>query len=294
MGPIFGGFLGAVDFGPDGLESWRLIFFVIAGLGGLLWIISVFGLKETLTRDPSEPVGCVNPVSPIAFMRYFRISTILLSLSIGFAGFFAINISFPMILQAAYNQPTLTVGLCYLPFGVGLVIGAVVGGRSADRMRRRGGTAEHRLLPSLLFFPLNACFIVGQGWIFDYADSIHLSVVLIMSFFLGFTFILPRAGVNTYVIEKLKLLEGRDLASSATGLVFGVMLPVSAIIAQLSVIGFGAIGYGRFLTIVGGVLFASTIPIAIFVIRDIRKAKRNANSAGSPSSHKDVDYQAIN
>jgi len=295
MGPIFGGLLGSVDFGEGGLAAWRLIFYVIAGCAGLLTLVSAFALKETMDPIPPEHRACVNPFSPLAYLKYARVSLVIMCLSIGFAGFFAINISFPVILNDIYHQPSISVGLCYLPFGVGLVMGAVIGGRSADRIRNRGGTPEHRLLPSLLFIPLNGLFLVGQGWVFNEAHNIHLAVVLVMSFFLGFTFILPRPGTNTYVIEKLKISEGRDVASAATGLVFGVMLPFSAVIAQLSIIGFTSIGYGYYLTIVGGVLILSTLPIAIFVIRDIKNSKRTRGSTlGRGNSKVPVDYDAIN
>jgi predicted MFS family arabinose efflux permease len=295
MGPIFGGLLGSVDFGEGGLAAWRLIFFVIAGCAGLLWVISLFGIKETLDKVPGQKLHCINPFSPLQYLKYFRITLLISCISIGFAGFFAINISFPIILNDIYQQPSITVGLCYLPFGVGLVMGAVIGGRSSDRIRKKGGTPEHRLLPSLLFIPLNGLFIIGQGWVFEFASNIHLSVVLLMSFFLGLTFILPRPGTNTYVIEKLKMLEGRDVASAATGLVFGVMLPFSAIIAQLATLGFIAIGYGLFLTIVGSAMVLATLPIAIFVIRDVRQAKRDSaliKGKSNPRPH--VDYDAIN
>ena len=296
VGPIFGGLLGAVDFGEGGLESWRLIFFVISGLSALIFTISIPGLKETMVRDYSVPVPCVNPFSPLLYLKYFRVCALLLAFSIGFAGLFVVNITFPNVLGEAYGKPPVIVGLCYLPLGGGLIIGAMIGGRSADRMRKKGGTAEHRLVPSLLFFPLNGAVILGQGWVYQYAESLDLSVALIMSFFIGLTFILPRPGVNTYVIEKLRQLENKDLASSATGLIFGIMFPTSAVIAQLSVSGSEAIGIGYFLTIVGGSLILASIPVIIFVVRDIKKSKQEAHGASfkGTSSGNTVTYGSVN
>jgi len=243
------------------------------------------------------------PCSSSCFPSAFRVSSI--------------NISFPSILEKSYGLDSITVGLCYIPFGVGLIIGAGVGGRSADRIRKKGGTAEHRLIPCFLFIPLNGIGLIAQGWVFDAVSplrgpdapapdptaapdpTVHLSVVLLISFFLGFTFILPRPGTNTYAIEKLKTVTGVDLASSATGLIFGIMFPTSAIIAQLSVIGFAELGYGYYLTIIGGALALSTIPITIFVIRDIRQAKKAALQSTSPNNlpkngYQNVGYDAIN
>jgi len=82
MGPIFGGLLAAIKLD----ESWRLIFYVVGGLGALLTLISIIGLKETHIQE--KPKGCVNPFAPLAYLKYYRIALLIFMLSIGFSGFF--------------------------------------------------------------------------------------------------------------------------------------------------------------------------------------------------------------
>jgi len=249
-----------------------------------------------LIKKPDE---CPRPWAPLAFLKYWRITFLILALSIGFGGFFALNINFSIILSEIYQFSPAMIGVCYLPFGAGLMIGTVIGGRTADRMRRKGGTAEHRLVPSLLFLPLNGAIVLLQGWVFQIAaekfqkgEELHLSIVLIVSFFLGLTFILPRPGTNTYAIEKLKKLTGADVASSATGLIFGVMLPSAALIAQLSILGQPILGYGVVMTIIGGTLIISTIPIGIYVVKDIKQHKNGSVNPSHPKQY--VNYQNNN
>jgi len=292
MGPLLGGLLVSADLG-DSFESWRLIFYVLGGIGVVLTLMTLCLMKETLILNPDLPRPCPNPLAPLYFLRHLRIFFLIIVLSIGFAGFFAVNISFPTILATKYGYSPLVIGFCYLPFGAGLMLGTGIGGRSADRIRRKGGTPEHRLLPSLLFIPLNAAGIVAQAWVFE--KTPHVSILLLISFFLGFTFILPRPGTNTYAIEKLKMITNKDVASSATGLIYGVMLPVAAVIAQLSVIGNEVLGYGIYLSIIAAILFLFTFPIAVFVIMDIRTYKKQLASHSEDSTNRyPPKYDSVN
>ena len=262
LGPATGGALADLLY-------WQDLFWIITGLAGFFTILSILVMRETLVKE--EHSHCTMPWEPFKYLGYTRVSLIIMMLTVTFAGFFCLNINFALVLSKSYNLDSAIVGVCYLPFGLGLLVGSVIGGRSSDRIRQKGGTPEHRLIPTLVFLPLNGICIIMQGWGFQY--KFDLSIIIIMSFFFGITFVVTRPGSNTYMIEKLKDITGKDASSSITGLTYAIMLPVSAIVAQSSIRGVLKLEEGYFLTIIGGAVIACTIPIAFFVFRDIRRHK---------------------
>lgn len=289
LGPLVGPVLGPLTGGVLSASiGWEGVFYFLAVSSGLLFLISIFTVKETLYLPLAEKPKFPNPLKPLAYLKYYEISSLMVILAIGFAAFFTTNVHFPLVLQKSFfeNDPNAStkVGLCYLPLGGGLLLGAVIGGRSADRLRRRGGTPEHRLLPSLIFMPMNGLVLLGQGFIFSWAIANadgtvkNIWAVLLISFLFGFTLVVYRPGTNTYTIEKLKKYLKEDVASSATGLLFFFMLPIAAIISQLSVTLVNAHNdhryvYGYLFGSLGGLVFLGTFPIFPFIRREIRKVK---------------------
>lgn len=65
-----------------------------------------------------------------------------MTVGVGFFTMYLLFTDMSLELGSFWHFPVSTIGLCYIPFGVGTMIGPLLGGRGADKMRARMGTAS--------------------------------------------------------------------------------------------------------------------------------------------------------
>lgn len=141
--------------------GWRWIFWVLTLLGGTLLITMTFLLRETLRSLVGNGSGHANPtptqwllrhrkghVDSIDLSRFSQFPNILKPLTYAFqldvglclifngmsyAVFYSILATYSRLLETVYGLNELYTGLCYIPTGIGCIVGSLLEGRILDR-----------------------------------------------------------------------------------------------------------------------------------------------------------------
>ncbi|KAI8638333.1 major facilitator superfamily domain-containing protein, partial [Parasitella parasitica] len=223
LGPILGGFI-------NEFMSWRYIFWLLAALGGITFILILFFLPETssmilkrraenlkikkdtkytkhypektshfkLKNEEKASTSMLRPfkliVKPVVIL-----STTPYSIAYGFMYF--VIASLPHQLQSQYNLSSYQIGLSYLANGIGNAMGAFFSGKLADRALEK--SADH-LLEARLSPMWFGIFLlpVGQliyGWCVQL--QIHIAATLTGLFLLGLGVGVVQTPANTYVVD---------------------------------------------------------------------------------------------
>lgn len=84
-------------------------------------------------------------------------------------------------MQNLYGYSEWQAGLCYLPFGVGLMIGSIISGRHSDTVLKT--TKSDRIIPELrlraatpAFFLIPAGFLI-YGWTVEYKVGVYAPMI---------------------------------------------------------------------------------------------------------------------
>lgn len=114
---------------------------------------------STEEGEPQIPVFS-SPLAALHFLLDLELVPYFLSVGTTFAGMFTSLTVLPLYLaEAPYNLSPDVIGLCYLPVGVGMLIGSVIGGEAADR-----SAAAYRQLPDgRMTYLLAALWTVPPG-----------------------------------------------------------------------------------------------------------------------------------
>jgi hypothetical protein len=176
-----------------------------------------------------------------------------------FGGFYAVAATIPVNFSTIYHFNSLQVGLCYLPFGFGSMIAAVISGRTLDwNFRRhakrlniaisRGRQTDLRgfpiemariqvITPSIISGSL---FIIAYEWVLH--ASVSLAGPLILLYFVGFSATGAFTTLNTLIIDLY--LESPGTAAAASNWVRCLIgAGVVAIVGPLlSAVGMGWVG----------------------------------------------------
>ncbi|KAG2174225.1 hypothetical protein INT43_004246 [Umbelopsis isabellina] len=156
FGPVIGGII-AQNLG------WRWIFWVLVIFAGVLLIAITFLLRETLrslvgdgsgyanptpsqwlkkhvkrdcpgsTTDYSRFLHCPNMLKPLIYAFQPDIGLCLIYNAIAYSIFYAMLASYSGLLETIYELDQLDTGLCYMPTGIGCILGSIVGGKILDR-----------------------------------------------------------------------------------------------------------------------------------------------------------------
>ncbi|GAB5585730.1 hypothetical protein Unana1_00630 [Umbelopsis nana] len=162
LGPVIGGIVSQT-------LGWRWIFWVLAMLGGTLFIVHFLFLNETLRslvgngsgyanptpfqwwkrqRDlsrssPQESIIQVaesqgkrkspNPLQSLLYLREKDVIILVLYYAFQYGGMYCFTTSVPALFAEIYGLNDLQIGLTYLANGFGSVVGSVVQGKLLDR-----------------------------------------------------------------------------------------------------------------------------------------------------------------
>jgi len=216
--------------------SWRVIFYVLAGLGGLTLAIALICLPETSSNikylavleekrktNPNKKFTIV-PINPFGVITALKYPNLLID------GWIVISIMYTMfnlltpiryVVDPRFNltEPIYS-GLFYLPSGVGYVLGSFFGGRWADYFVKRYIKIRGRRVPEdrirAVLIPLGIVYPICMliyGWSID-KEVGGMAVPIIFMFLSGVaqTFIFP--AVNTYCVDSMPELGGDGIGSS--------------------------------------------------------------------------------
>ncbi|KAH9028700.1 major facilitator superfamily domain-containing protein [Lactarius pseudohatsudake] len=169
----------------------------------------------------------VNPFPPLFLVlkRRNNIATLFPSgiplfraLGLFFAFSYNITYTCSRTLGDHYNYDALKIGLVLLSFGVGSVLGSVLGGRWSDRVLRRLTSANggHRLPEAchpftklaMVFLPLS---VVAYAWLAQ--ERVHVASLCTALFFIGFFSVWIYSSTLAYIVDAN---PGRSSAAVAT------------------------------------------------------------------------------
>ncbi|HHG8770982.1 TPA: multidrug effflux MFS transporter [Raoultella planticola] len=132
VSPVIGGYIIT-------LSDWRVLFWAMAAIGGVLLLLSLAVLRETLpAKDAATPQQNNAPViKNRRFMRYCLIQAFMM------AGLFSYIGSSSFVIQNEYGMTALQFSLLFGVNGIGLIIAAQIFSRlshrfSADALLRGG------------------------------------------------------------------------------------------------------------------------------------------------------------
>lgn len=229
LGPAFAPVIGGVIVT---FTSWRVIFWVLAGLGLLTFLLTLVFLKETIRYSKAlkyrethtEKKFIWVPYNPFRVLKAFSYTNLILS---GFMSMsllynmYCITTPIPNVVNPRFHLESPIYGaLFYLAPGMGYLIGSLYGGKWADRYVKKysklRGTRipEDRLRSTYVSFgfvlPVS---VLIYGWSIDKAKG-GMALPILALFFNGVaqTFCFP--SINAYSVDCLPQLGGDAIASN--------------------------------------------------------------------------------
>ncbi|KAI9474246.1 MAG: major facilitator superfamily domain-containing protein [Benjaminiella poitrasii] len=226
VGPIAGGFI-------NEYLDWRYIFWLLSGMGGLIFILVLFFVPETsaiiLMKRSEFKVAHPNSRKQYILARIFGfeheesiwksmlrpfkfillpaviLSTTPYSIAYGFMYF--VIASLPHQLSYHYHYTSYQIGLAYLANGLGNAIGAFISGKWADRALNKIAVEnkdkkkhlEVRLTPMWLGIILLPAGELIYGWCVH--RSLNVFAGFTGLFLLGLGVGMVQTPCNTYIVD---------------------------------------------------------------------------------------------
>ncbi|KAF8441027.1 vacuolar DHA amino acid exporter [Boletus edulis BED1] len=210
----------------------------------------------------------VNPIPPYLRVLNCRNNlAILIPSGLLFAFSFSITYTCARTLSLYYDYDALTTGLVLLAYGIGCIIGSILGGRWSDRTLARlkaanGGVGypEMRLESTKLamwFFPPA---VIGYAWVCQ--QHVHVSAICVMLFLSGFFSIWIYASTLAYIVDAN---VGQSSSAVATNASFR---GISAFLAaEIAVPLQDAIGDGGLYTLWAGLMLLAELMILLVLYK---------------------------
>jgi len=210
----------------------------------------------------------INPFPP-----YLRILSrrnniaILLPSGLLFAFSFSITYTCARTLSLHYDYDAMTTGLVLLAFGIGSILGSILGGRWSDKTLGRlkaanGGVSypEMRLESTKLAMWLFPPSVIGYAWVCQ--QHVHVSAICVMLFLSGFFSIWIYASTLAYIVDAN---VGRSSSAVATNSSFrGVFAFVAA---EIAIPLQDAVGDGGLYTLWGGLMLLAELMILLVLYK---------------------------
>ncbi|OJJ02830.1 hypothetical protein ASPVEDRAFT_132998 [Aspergillus versicolor CBS 583.65] len=184
LGPLCGPLIAPIVGGALAQRwHWRSTMWFFSAYGGIVVILILFGLPETLsiskpilpeprtgTADQDEPLGrrlsrvssrqvigatarwlkllkiiFIDPLKIILYLRYLPVLLTVYYAAITFGSLYVLNVSIEHTFgEPPYNFDTLIVGLLYIPNSLGYMVSSIFGGRWIDSIMVREAKKANR------------------------------------------------------------------------------------------------------------------------------------------------------
>ncbi|KAJ2772555.1 hypothetical protein IWQ57_001708 [Coemansia nantahalensis] len=228
-----------------------------------------------------------NPLLDLASARYPAIALTMFHFAMVFGTYFTNSAAQPQAYETIYGLSQGTSGLCFLPSGVGCLIGSTGGGYLTDvllrRSRRRASgaaqavPAEARLGAMSLGTAVFLCGVVVCGWLIEH--RLPLAGVLVAQFFIGSGMAFTFQSLGGYLIDVYPTQPAR-----ITGVQNFWRSAWAAAIVQLSPTMLGSIGWGWTYTTMFLLTLLSLLLMQVVVFRGGPLRERFGPHAGAAAA----------
>ncbi|VBB87333.1 Putative transporter [Podospora comata] len=264
MGPQCGPILGPVLGGALAEANWRWIFGFLAISSGILWLVMLSSLPETLRArvgggriyterpiffwppsmsSPLAPSWERGPPPPIPTLKgywnlfiYPPIGIVSFNTAMLYSTYFAIAVQLPTELSQRYKWGPSGIGAGFLAVGIAMIVGSLLGGRASDWRRARAAEQlpedtkidpEFRLVDQIWGVLICVLGTLLYGWMVD--GSKHPAAVLFATFLTGF-------GMNWVFVTTTAFLTECVAQQAAGAFALGNLLrnPGAAIVSVIT------------------------------------------------------------
>ncbi|KAL9538694.1 hypothetical protein MBANPS3_010746 [Mucor bainieri] len=275
VGPLFGTVIGpTIGSLLCQYLGWQATFYFIAIFAGLLLIMLIILLPETLRKSPaSKNEQCNghkerfvalktmrNVFAPMVIMiRDPTVVLITLYNTVIYASLFFLSPSMTDTFQSVYHFETYQVGLCYLCLGVGLVISSILSGMYSDRIIKRlhklkgpeNVDPEMRLSgvrPSFFLIPVG--FLI-YGWTSQNAVGVYAPLIDALG------------QMNSLNPTNVYLVDSKPGKSASAMAINNLRSVAAAIVTIFSTSIVRAAGPGVVFSILAGISVLNSIPVLL-------------------------------
>ncbi len=217
IAPVIGGWL-------QGAFGWRYVFWFLAAYGGLLLIVCVRRLPETHPRAARQPFRA----APL-FRNYRKLggdlSLLLLCLTVAFnfSGFFLYVVSAPAVIYDLLGLTERHFAWLFVPGIAGVMIGAFLSGRLAERMSPRRTVFAG-------YLTMSAAAVANLAYCALFPPAIPWTVLPVMLYTIGMALAMP--SVTLITLDRFPQLRGMTASfqgfahSFFAGITAGVVSPL--------------------------------------------------------------------
>lgn len=223
LAPMFGPTLGGI---LDELLGWRMIFVVLAILGGTVLVVSMLQLKETSLHSGTSEGNLLTSYRRILSSPRFWAYTLCMACSTGTLYVFLGGA--PLVMSNQFGGSSVALGLYMAMVPAGFVFGSYLTGIGASRFLRSQILVYARAL---------TCAGLLVGLTLATLHDIHP-----LAFFISCMFIGIGNGLTTPVVNMGVMSERADLAGTATGLSAAMSIGGGALISSVAGLSLGATG----------------------------------------------------
>jgi len=211
VAPVIGGWL-------QGAFGWRAVFWFLAAYGGLLFAFCQWRLPETHPRPARQPFRA----APL-FRNYLtlgsdsRLLLLCLTVAFNFSGFFLYVVSAPAVIYDLLKLTERDFAWLFVPGIAGVMIGAFLSGRLAERMTPRSTVFTGYLL-------MSAAAVVNLVYCAMFPPAIPWTVLPVMLYTVGMALAMP--SVTLITLDRFPRLRG--MTSSFQGFAHSLFAGVTA------------------------------------------------------------------
>ncbi|KAM0254102.1 hypothetical protein ACHAP5_000088 [Fusarium lateritium] len=257
LGPLLGPMIAPVVGGALTQEiGWQATMWFLAIYGLVVLLMILFFLPETLQRKPEAilPVTDTQELSrmrtrdsakvktkrlakatqrylidPLGVLLYLRFPPVLITVllaAIAFGSLYVVNIAIQQkFSREPYNFGQLSIGLMYIPSGIGYIVGSLFGGRWIDKIMAREARKAGRYDENgkLIYLPedrmrenawvmttIYPLALLMFGWVLKY--GLHPVVPCLALFFFGASSMLVFSVATTMLTELIRKRSSSGVA----------------------------------------------------------------------------------
>ncbi|KAF7553385.1 hypothetical protein G7Z17_g3675 [Cylindrodendrum hubeiense] len=294
MGPLLGPVIGPIAGGYlTEAKDWRWSFWVVSIVGGAVAVMSFIFMRETdahtlleqkakkLRKETGNPklrsvhdtgrttkelfkTAIIRPCKMLIFSPI--VFSLSLYMAIVYGYLYLLFTAMPLVFETQYGFTTGKVGLTYLGFGIGSMIGLAIAGGTSDRLAQRltkknGGESkpEYRL-PVMgigsVFVPVGLFMF---GWTAENND--HWILPIIGTSFVGIGMVAAFMSISIYLVDAY---TEHSVSAIAASTVFRSLLGALLPLAGQKMFKALGLGWGSSLL---AFIAVAMIPVAIFLVK---------------------------